>query len=89
MSDTKYLLSLAEGDIDEDDGVTAKEIVDQFCNELGLVAVKPKHIESGEALYALYSNRLAVMQNCGVDPWDTMTEEDQAIWEAMSQAICN
>lgn len=39
-ANTKYLLSLAAGDIDEDDGLTAKDIMLQFARELGYDCIK-------------------------------------------------
>lgn len=43
---------------------------------------------TGEQLYALFVRMNEQVMHCGVDPWDMLSfSEDQAVWNAMAEAI--
>jgi hypothetical protein len=42
---------------------------------------------TGEQLYALYTRKNLEVMDCGVDEWDELEADDQAVWNAMAAAI--
>lgn len=42
---------------------------------------------NGEKLYALYTQKNLEVMNCGVEDWDFLEVDDQAVWNAMADSI--
>lgn len=42
---------------------------------------------NGEQLYALYERKNAEVMDCGVEEWGELEADDQAVWNAMAEAI--
>lgn len=42
---------------------------------------------TGEQLYALYARKNDEVMNCDVDPWGSLEDADQEIWNQMAAAI--
>jgi hypothetical protein len=42
---------------------------------------------TGQQLYTLYARKNDEVMNCDVDPWDSLEDADQEIWNQMASAI--
>lgn len=44
---------------------------------------------NGQQLYQLYVNKNLEVMNCGVDDWESLEPDDQAVWSAIADSIAS
>lgn len=57
-----------------------------------MAGLKPdtEHLESdwtGRDLYVMYGHEQEKLNDCSVDPWESLDASEQAVWDAMAQRV--
>lgn len=91
MNEEKFLLSSAEGDIDEDEGMTRLDIATMLAGELGM-RLGPEDPDflpelTGEALYQMYAKINGTHANTLVEDWENIPDTDQVVWNSMAEKL--